>query len=265
MQTGRVPVSGRYGQSGEQQVIPTAIQMEGVSFGFNGTELFENFSCTIAAGKTTCLLGPSGCGKSTLLRLISGAAISGEGRVCFGPDRPRQEVPVSWMAQEDLLLPWLSVLDNVMLGAKLRGETDSSLVEKALSLLARAGLQDSAGSLPRELSGGMRQRVALLRTLMEERPVILMDEPFSALDALTRMNLQDLAVEMTRGRTVLLVTHDPLEALRIGDFIMVLGGAPVRVREVVEMTTPPPRMVQDPEVAAAHQELLQLVMGEGGA
>lgn len=207
------------------------------------------------------MLGPSGCGKSTLLKLISGSnAVPYEGQISFGADKQKKEVPVGWMAQEDLLLPWLSVLDNVLLGAKLRNETDPSQEEKAKSLLGRAGLQEYIHNFPGELSGGMKQRVALLRTLVEDRPVILMDEPFSALDALTRMKLQDLAVEMTRGKTVLLVTHDPLEALRIGDHIMVLGGSPVRVQKIVEMKSPPPRTVQDIEVAEKHQELLQLVM-----
>ena len=122
------------------------------------------------------------------------------------------------MGQNDLLLPWLSLLDNILLGAKLRNEETVALQSKARFLMAEAGLTGYEDALPATLSGGMRQRGALLRTLMEERPVLLMDEPFSALDALARMKLQNLSAQLTRKATVLLVTHDPMEALRMGQY-----------------------------------------------
>jgi putative hydroxymethylpyrimidine transport system ATP-binding protein len=124
------------------------------------------------------------------------------------------------MDQRDLLLPWLNVLDNVCLGARLRGETADH--QRALSLLQRVGLRDEAQALPAALSGGMRQRAALARTLMEDRAIVLMDEPFSAVDALTRLRLQDLAAELLGARTILLVTHDPMEALRLGHRILII-------------------------------------------
>ncbi len=126
---------------------------------------------------------------------------------------------IALMAQQDLLLPWLSVRDNVLLGHRLRGASRAELRrlrEPAAALLARVGLERDADRLPGTLSGGMRQRAALARTLMEDRPIVLMDEPFSALDVVTRHRLQDLAAELLVGRTVLLVTHNPLEALRLG-------------------------------------------------
>ncbi|MCP4682739.1 MAG: ABC transporter ATP-binding protein, partial [Desulfobacterales bacterium] len=127
---------------------------------------------------------------------------------------------------------------------------------KATDLISKAGLDGYAGAYPSALSGGMRQRVALLRTLMEERPVILMDEPFSALDALTRMKLQDLAFNMVRGATVVLVTHDPLEALRLGNRIHILAGSPARPGEALVPDSTPPRMPGDPGMDTLHAELL---------
>ena len=130
------------------------------------------------------------------------------------------------------------------------------LFAKPLSLISRIGLKDYSGALPDTLSGGMRQRVALLRTLMEERPVILMDEPFSALDALTRMKLQDLAARIVKGATVVLVTHDPLEALRLGHRIHVITGSPAQPGEVLIPPGSPPRAPGDADIASLHAELL---------
>lgn len=197
-----------------------------------------------------------------MLGLISGRDLDYTGEIVFQPVAQAVE-QISWMSQDDLLLPWLNVLANALLGAKLRDEIDEILIHKARDLLEHAGLAGVEESFPRQLSGGMRQRVALLRTLLEERPVLLMDEPFSALDALTRLKLQNLAVRMTRGKTVLLVTHDPLEALRISDRIVVLGGSPVQVEAVVDMESSAPRDLQQPEVNREYSRLLKLVLGEG--
>jgi putative hydroxymethylpyrimidine transport system ATP-binding protein len=158
------------------------------------------------------------------------------------------------MGQQDDLLPWLSVRGNVTLGARLRGEPAER--EKARDLLARVGLERQSDQLPATLSGGQRQRAALARTLMEERPVVLMDEPFSALDAITRARLQALAARLLGGRTVLLVTHDPLEALRLGHRIQVMTGHPARIEGVIEPEGAPPRDLHDPALLARQGELL---------
>ena len=245
-------------------VISPSIAVENLSVDYGGAVLFKDLSCTIEGGQTTCLLGPSGCGKSTLLGVISGnSSIPHDGRISFSTN-DGYEGGLSWMAQDDLLLPWYTVLDNVLLGARLRREITQEKRERAKLLIDRAGLTDSVSQYPDALSGGMRQRVALLRTLMEDRPVILMDEPFSALDALTRMKLQDLAAEMTKGRTVLLVTHDPMEALRMGDKVMVLGGSPIGVISEIEVKGSTPRSVEDREVAEQYPKLLRKVLGEKG-
>lgn len=166
------------------------------------------------------------------------------------------------MAQKDLLLPWLSVLKNVLLGARLRGTVSREDEATARSLIQAVGLSDYREALPAELSGGMRQRVALLRTLMEKRPVILMDEPFSALDAITRIRLQDLAVKLVQNATVLLVTHDPLEALRLGHHIHVMTGLPARLSPAIVPPGKPPRRLDDADITRLHEDLLNELVGD---
>ena len=236
-----------------------AVRLRDVSIDFSGNPLFTGLHLTLPAGKTTCILGPSGCGKSTLLKLIAGNPdITYRGTISFSP--PGLEV--SWMGQNDLLLPWLSLHDNVMLGARLRGEVDHYVEEKATALLHSAGLATYERALPAQLSGGMRQRGALLRTLMEERSLLLMDEPFSALDALTRLKLQDLTAAMTREKTVLLVTHDPLEAIRLGEEIIIFSGTPAQVETISNLPGEVPRHAAAPETAKLHERLLDRLLGE---
>lgn len=236
------------------------IVFDRVSLEFDGKPLFADLSLRLAAGRTTCILGPSGCGKSTLLKLIAGISpLPCSGTIALHPDTSHGR-RVAWMGQNDLLLPWLCLLDNVLLGARLRKQLDAGLRDHAMQLIAEAGLSGYEQALPATLSGGMRQRTALLRTLMEDRRILLMDEPFSALDALTRVRLQNLAARMTKGATVVLVTHDPLEALRLGDQILVLAGAPVQVAETLVPDGPPPREVNDASFSALYQHLLGLLM-----
>lgn len=217
--------------------------------------LFENLRFRLEAGRWTCLLGPSGVGKTTLLRLLAGLepgalVATGDGRPLTGR--------VALMAQQDLLLPWLTAAGNVLLGHRLRGRrVGPAERERATALLEAVGLAGAAAKRPAELSGGMRQRVALARTLMEERPVVLMDEPFSALDAITRHRLQDLAATLLTGRTVLLVTHNPLEALRLGHKVWVLGGRPGRLQGPIVPPGRPPRDPAEPHLLAMQAELLK--------
>lgn len=238
---------------------PPAIYFNNIRVDFSGTVLFDNLSFTIKAGQCTCILGPSGCGKSTLLRIVSGNPdIRYTGELSFSPAAES----IGWMSQNDLLLPWLTLHENVMLGARLRGEIDNNIGTQALRLLQRAGLASYEKALPATLSGGMRQRGALLRTLMEESGLMLMDEPFSALDALTRTKLQNLTVEMTKGRTVLLVTHDPMEALRMGHEIIVFSGSPAKIHTIKTIPGEVPRQLSDPSMASMHADLLAMLMTE---
>jgi len=195
--------------------------------------------------------------------MISGSLTKGvSGYIRFGK-QCRMRGQTAWMAQKDLLLPWLTVLDNVLLGARLRGTLKSEQRQRALDLLASVGLGEYCQALPASLSGGMRQRTALLRTLMEERPVILMDEPFSALDALTRLRLQNLAARMVRGATVLLVTHDPWEALRLGHRIFIMKERPAQLSKVFLPPGTPPRNPDREVISSLYAQLLDQLVEKG--
>jgi putative hydroxymethylpyrimidine transport system ATP-binding protein len=218
-----------------------------------GVTLFEHLELRVKAGEWTALLGPSGSGKSTILRLIAGlgTAAEFEGQI-QADDAQSLTGRIGYMAQQDLLLEWAKISDNVTLGSRLRGEVNAS--EKCDKIIRAVGLSDKADKLPRELSGGQRQRVALARTLLEDRPVILLDEPFSALDARTRADMQDLAASQLAGRTVLLVTHDPGEAVRLCQNIYLLLNEKLVKAQVLE--PPFPKKLDDSEALALQAKLL---------
>jgi putative hydroxymethylpyrimidine transport system ATP-binding protein len=228
---------------------PPTLHLRQARLFYEGRALFDGLDATFEAGRTTCLLGPSGVGKTTLLKALAGLADVG------APVAPYR---VAWMAQDDLLCPWLDALDNVTLGARLRGEARDET--RARTLLDQVGLGDRTTAKPNELSGGQRQRVALARTLYEDRDVVLMDEPFAGLDAPTRWRLQDLAATLLEGRTVVLVTHDPREALRLGHDIRVLAGSPARLGPVLEPLGAPPRRLDDLDLLALESRLIAELM-----
>ena len=189
-----------------------------------GNQLIFKAACLdIPAGAWTCLLGRSGVGKTTILKLIAGLDehITFTGDMSSSDGKPLAG-RIALMSQTDNLLPWLSVRGNIMLGSRMRQEHSQS--EQADALIERVGLTEFSDRKPHTLSGGMRQRVALARTLMEDRPIMLLDEPFSALDAGLRAEMQELAAELFTGKTVLLITHDPAEAARMGDRLYLMTG-----------------------------------------
>jgi putative hydroxymethylpyrimidine transport system ATP-binding protein len=230
-----------------------ALQIPG--FAFAGVPVLGGFALELRGGETTALLGPSGSGKSTLLRMVAGLLPAPEGTRIAASDGGPVAGRLAWMAQQDLLLPWLDLIGNVMLGARLRGEAPDRA--RALRLIEAVGLAGRERARPAELSGGMRQRAALARTLMEDRPFVLMDEPFSAVDAPTRHRLQGLAARLLAGRTVLLVTHDPLEAMRLAHRVLVLRGTPAVPVEVAVPAATPPREAHDVAVLSAQAALLE--------
>jgi putative hydroxymethylpyrimidine transport system ATP-binding protein len=233
-----------------------SLYVQNLALHYGGQTIFENLNLTIQSGQLVALLGPSGVGKTSLLRIIAGLEVPYAGQVTASDNAPLSG-RIAYMAQQDLLLPWARVIDNVMLGAKLRGMKPEP--DRAMNLLERVGLAERAKALPTELSGGMRQRVAIARTLYEARPIVLMDEPFSALDAITRTKIQDLAAELLAGCTTLLITHDPMEACRISHHLVVLTGAPARLGAPVEVPGIPPRAPDNLQVLQTQADLLRML------
>ncbi len=219
--------------------------------------LFAPIKLDVPAGCWTCLLGASGIGKTTVLRFLAGLATGVAFDGAFGAaDGLPLPGRVALMAQNDLLLPWLDCLGNVTLGARLRGHFPDTA--RAMAMLEKVGLADIFSRKPAQLSGGQRQRVALARTLMEDRPIVLLDEPFSALDARTRAQMQDMAASLLVDRTVLMVTHDPAEAARLGDQILLMTAD--GLQHLPATASPPPRAVDDPETLTLQGRLLRLLM-----
>ena len=217
--------------------------------------IFEDLSLSLPGGQWSCLLGTSGVGKSTLLRMIAGVLKDDilnkkSDEVCTGEIVATDGLPlrgrVAYMAQNDLLMPWCSALENVLLGCKLRGQKKTDNICRAKELLALVELEHSEKLKPSSMSGGMRQRVALARTLMENKPFVLMDEPFSALDVITRHKLRNLSAKLLKKCTVLLVTHDPMEALSLGDNIKVMFGSPAKIVDFDDIPDSPiPRSCEE--------------------
>ena len=259
----------RFGARGKPKTMNApAINLRNASLAYEKATVFRDLSLSLEAGTWTGLLGQSGVGKTSLLRFVAGltrgAGVRGD--VAAGDGAPLMG-RIAYMSQQDLLLPWLSVLDNVTLGVRLRDGVAAARAVNgtAKHLLAQVGLAECASDRPAALSGGMRQRVALARTLMEDRPVVLMDEPFSALDAITRYRLQNMAAELLNGKTVLLVTHDPNEALRLCHRIFVLYGSPARLEGPIEPQSAPPRASDTPEVVSLQSQLLSHLLGREAA
>jgi NitT/TauT family transport system ATP-binding protein len=201
----------------------------------------QDVSLEVRDGEVVSLIGPSGCGKSTLLNIGSGLTAPSAGEAFV--DGERVEGPnahVAFMLQKDLLLPWRTIAENVMFGVEIQGLPLAERRERARALLENLGLADFAGHYPHQLSGGMRQRVALARTLAVDPSVLLLDEPFSAVDAQTRMVLQrELAQTLQRaGKTALLITHDLLEAVTLSDRVLVMSKRPGRIIDEIAIDLP---------------------------
>jgi NitT/TauT family transport system ATP-binding protein len=241
-----------------------AIEIAGLRHRFGELEVLDGIDLRVGAGEVIGVVGPSGCGKSTLLELIGGLLEPAAGSLRVGDaESPAERLArCVYMPQRDLLLPWLSALDNAALAPRNRGVSRAEARTQAAPLFEYFGLAGFESSRPAELSGGMRQRVAFLRTLLADKPVLLLDEPFASLDAITRAEMQEwlAAALAAEPVTVVLVTHDVEEALYLCDRVAVLTARPART--LVSLSSPGPRMtprfeaVTSPEFTAVRERAL---------
>ena len=225
----------------------------------------KDIDLEIVRGEFVCLLGPSGCGKSTLLNAVAGFSLPTSGTITVegvpiiapGPDR-------GMVFQEYALFPWMTVEQNIAFGLQIKGEAKAAIQEQVDGLLAMLHLQDFKQRYPKDLSGGMRQRVAIARVLALDSPILLMDEPFGALDALTRRNLQDelLRLWTELKKTILFVTHSIEEALYLADRTVVMTYRPGTIKRDLVIDLPRPRDVASPAFNLLKKELSQLLMEE---
>src|SRR5271156_5229152 len=248
---------------------PVKLRLEDVSVTFKTPrgvfEALAPVTLAIPQGRFVSLIGPSGCGKSTLFNVIAGLLEPSGGRVMIDSiDATGTIGRVGYMLQKDLLLPWRTVLDNVILGMEIQGVPLRQARERALPLLQRYGLSGFEYLYPNALSGGMRQRAALLRTLLFDTDVILLDEPFGALDAQTKLQMQEwlLGLWADFGKTVVFVTHDIEEAIYLSDEVHVMATRPGRIVESITVPIARPRLrsvILTPEFVAIKEHCLKLL------
>jgi len=228
-------------------------QIQNLNLDFKGKKLFKNLNFDILENKSTVLLGSSGVGKSTLLRCIADLEIE---NITSGKIVLKEGTNIAWLSQENSLYPWLSVLDNVQLYHHLKGSKKKQTLQKAKELLEQVNMSKHCDKKTYELSGGQKQRVALARTLMQEANFILMDEPFSALDAITKIQLQDLTCHLLKDKTVLLVTHDPQEAIKLANHIYILKNQPVVLEEAASLEGVLPHQLSNEKLWNLQEKLI---------
>ena len=237
------------------------------TFAQQATQLrvLDNLNFSIDDREFVALLGPSGCGKSTLFNIISGLLAPDTGQIYLNGERICGNTgDFAYMQQKDLLLPWRTVLRNVLIGPEIQGESLAAAKTEAEQRLAQLGLSGFENSYPMQLSGGMRQRVALVRTLLFRKEILLLDEPFGALDAMTRTVMQSILLDIwaEARQTVLLITHDVEEALLLADKIYLLTARPATLKAEIPVPLPRPRNVTDNALISLKSELLALLQVE---
>lgn len=244
-----------------------AVEVRGLTHRFGSIDALDNVTLEIPAGSFVSIVGPSGCGKSTLLKVLAGLLVPTAGTATIGGvNAVGNPGLVGYMPQRDLLLPWKKAIDNACLGADLAGHDRRTSRANAHALFERFGLVGFEQAWPSQLSGGMRQRLALLRTYLTDARVLLLDEPFGALDAITRRDLQQwmqgLWVEASAGRSALFITHDVDEALYLADTVHVMSARPGNLTDTVTIDAPRPRhpaLVTTPEFVTRKARLLNVL------
>ena len=228
--------------------------------------IIDHLSFTVDAGEFVCVIGPSGCGKSTIFRLVNKLLTPAEGTVLVnGTPIEKQKNYCGYMPQQDLLFPWRTVKENLMLPMEIQGGyTKAEMLERADEALASVGLSDWGQKSPRELSGGMRQRAAFARTVLTGSDLLLLDEPFSALDYLTRLSMREWLLEQWQRdqKTVLFITHDVEEALFLSGRILVVESTPMTHLRSIEVPAGYPRTREElarPEILSLKEELIQML------
>lgn len=248
--------------------VDCEIVVKDASYSFdNHVRAIDRMSFDVRPGEFVVIVGPSGCGKTTIQNIIAGLIPKQEGTVTIGgrePQAGRKEV--AYMFAQDALLPWRTVLGNVMFGVETRSGgrgLPKGVIENAHALIDAVRLTGFENSYPRQLSHGMRQRAALARTFLMDSPVLLMDEPFGALDAHTKLTLENLVIRLWESskRTVLFITHDLAEAIMLADRILVCTARPGRIKAEIPVNLPRPRNVHDMQRSATYHELYQKVWG----
>lgn len=241
------------------------LEVKGITQQYKNELILKDISFTISKNEFVSIIGPSGCGKSTLFNIIAGLRLPLEGEVLLdGQQVTGVTGKVGYMHQKDLLLPWRNVLQNVIMPLELKGVKKQEAKAKAKELLPLFGLDGHEKKYPSQLSGGMRQRASLMRAYMLSKEIMLLDEPFGGLDAMTKANMQDylLHVLVKMKRTILFITHDIDEAIFLSDRIIVLGKDPAQIVEIEEINLPEPRqrdVVLTEQFLTVKKRLLELL------
>lgn len=270
---GRIPVaafpSWESGFFVNKPIASPLLQVDGLGKTFgsdsSGLSVLRSISLELSHGEIAAIIGPSGCGKSTFFNILAGLISPDQGQIVLeGQHVSHLRGRVAYMQQKDLLLPWRNTLDNAILGMEIQRKDKDTARQQARDLLKTFGLEGFEAHYPQELSGGMRQRVALMRTILCQKDILLLDEPFGALDAITRRTMQSwfLQVWSRFGHSVLLITHDVEEALLLADRVYVLAPRPAFTKESIPVPFQRPRRITQLDMVKLKESLLGLLEQE---